>query len=710
MAIIGKIRKHSGLTILFVGVALFAFVIGDLSRGGFGGQNNKMGVILGEDIPYIEFEKAVEEQLALNRMSNPNQNVSATETFNIRNQVWATYVEDITLGTQCDKLGLAISPDEMYDLTTGENPHQYIVYNFSDPNTGQIDREAVLNLMGNLDQLTVEGQMQVSNLFTMMKKDALRNKYRTLLNKSYYAPSAFAEMQYQKSTESVSIEIVQLPYSAIADSTIILSEADYQKYYNEHKESYKQEESRDLEYIIFDVKPSAEDVNNARDYISGLYNELARLPIEDIPLFVNTNTDGDFYDSTWVTLNALSPYIAGMFEVNESGVTTAPYQDGDAFYTSRLLATAMRSDTMDAEHILINYRGRMQAPDTARTREVAQALADSLADVIRKPNSMPFSLLALQYSDDPGKMQNSGKYERFEDGAMVPEFNEAVQNGKTGDVVVVETIFGFHVIKIGNKSEPQKKYRVATIRRDIEPGEVTVQEAYMKATKLASENRTNAAFHTTAEENNYNIRTMPSVQAMSSNLTSVNSAARQVIRWAYGKDVKIGDVSGIFEGEDQFVVASLTGINPKGYASLESRKQIMEGQLKRDKKAEMILNQVKGETGTNVHDIAAKYNGFAPENSIRLTFNTMSLPENMGRESEVIGSALGLADGQFYGPIKGFNGVYFIKNVERIPGEPKENYNDEQNQMIQGFASRSSLYQNILEEKANIKDNRVIFY
>ncbi|MDL2254908.1 SurA N-terminal domain-containing protein, partial [Bacteroidales bacterium OttesenSCG-928-J16] len=290
MAIIGKIRKHSGLTILFVGVALFAFVIGDLSKG-FGGQNTTMGTVLGEDIPYIEFEKAVEQQVALSRMSNPNQNLTAEETFNIRNQVWRTYVEDITLGDQCGKLGMAVTSDEMYDLVAGDNPHQYIVYNFSDPNTGEINREAVMNMMSNLDQLTAEGQMQISNLFTMMKKDALRTKYRNLLNKSYYAPAAFAEMQYKKANENFSTEIVQLPYSAIADSTVVIADADYQKYYNDHKESYKQEESRDLEYVIFDVKPSADDIADTRNYIDNLYNELARISMEDVPMFVNTNTD-----------------------------------------------------------------------------------------------------------------------------------------------------------------------------------------------------------------------------------------------------------------------------------------------------------------------------------------------------------------------------------------------------------------------------------
>lgn len=709
MAIIGKIRKHSGLTILFVGVALFAFVIGDLSKG-FGGQNTTMGTVLGEDIPYIEFEKAVEQQVALSRMSNPNQNLTAEETFNIRNQVWRTYVEDITLGDQCGKLGMAVTSDEMFDLVAGDNPHQYIVYNFSDPNTGEINREAVMNMMSNLDQLTAEGQMQVSNLFTMMKKDALRTKYRNLLNKSYYAPTAFAEMQYKKANENFSTEIVQLPYSAIADSTVVIADADYQKYYNDHKESYKQEESRDLEYVIFDVKPSANDIADTRNYIDNLYNELARIAVEDVPMFVNTNTDGAFYDSTWAPITALSPYVTSTFEVNEPGLTVAPYRDGDAFYTSRLLATAMRSDTMDAEHILINYRGAMRAPDTARTREAAQALADSLMNVVKKPNSMPFQLLVLQYSDDPGKMQNSGKYERFVDGSMAPEFNEAVQNGKKGDVVVVETMFGFHIIRIGDKNEPQKMYRTATIQRNIEPSDATFQEAYMKATKLASENRNNAAFHIAADSNNYNIRKMTNIQAMGSVMTGVNSAARQAIRWAYAKDTKIGDVSGIFEGEDQFVVASLIGINPKGYATVESKKTTIEEQLRRNKKGEMIIAQVKGETSKNVYDIAQKYNGVAPDAPIRINFNTMSLPEGMGRESDVVGAATGLNDGQFYGPISGFNGVYFIKNIERTIDNPKENYDDEQKTMIQGFASRSSLYQTILEEKAKIKDNRHLFY
>lgn len=709
MAIIGKIRKHSGLTILFVGVALLAFVIGDLSRGGFGGQNTNVGEILGEDVPYIEFERTVEEQVAISQM-NRNQPMTQEETFSVRNQVWNSYISDIVMGNQYKKLGLAISQDEMYDLVAGENPHQYIVSNFTNPQTGAVDKEQVLRTMSNLDQYEAGFQVQVANLFKLMKEDAINTKYRTLLNKGYYAPSAFAEMQYNRNNEKASIEIVQLPYSAIADSTVVLTDADYQKYYNEHKESYKQEETRKLEYIVFDVRPSQADFESARKYITELYNELSALSAIDVPMFINTNTDGAFYDSTWVKKDALAPQIAEAFDNNAPGITIAPYLQGEAYYTSRFMAEAMRSDTMDAEHILIAYQGAMSAgEDAAPTRERAQFLADSLLAVVKKPNSMPFELLVMMHSNDPGKVQNSGKYERFVDGQMVPEFNEAVQNGKKGDVVIAESVFGFHIIKIGEKNAPQKMFRVATIQRDVVPSDATMQVEYMKATKLASENRTIDAFRNAATENNYNVREQDRVQPMANGLTAVTQP-RQIIRWAYNKDTKVGDVSPIFETDNQFVVAALSAINPKGYASMETQKTAIQNMVMREKKASMILDKVKGETSTNVNEIATKYSGTVPDAPIQINPNTMSLPNNFGREVEVVGATFGIEQGQFYGPIQGFNGIYFIKKTEQINADPKEDYSEEQTQMQSGFASRAYLYQRELQEKANIKDNRFLFY
>ena len=716
MAIIGRIRKYSGLTVIFVGVALAAFVLGDLGKRNFRRTNEDViGEIAGNDITYISFERAVARQQNLIKLNNPRANFSNDDMYSIREQIWNRMVDSIVYYEQFEKIGLAVSKDEMSDLIYGETPHQYIVQSFTNPQTGELDREYLVNFFTNLDQISPDIHSQVTNMLAVIQDETVKAKYRTLLNKSYYAPTAFAKMRYDSNNEKRSIDLVQIPYTAIPDSSVTLTDADYQKYYDEHKESYKKEETRKIEYVIFDIKPSTTDISDAERKIGDVYNELAALPLHDIPYFVRVHTDGAVYDSTWKTKNTLPPQIAEIIFSNAPGLTIAPYRDGDRYCTARLMEETMRSDTLSAEHILISFQGIPGAETDAPTKERAQFLSDSLVTVLKNPrNIMPFGIYALQFSKDPSATQNSGNLGRFADGSMVYPFNEAVQKGKKGDIVTVESQFGIHIIKIGDKNPPQKMVRVAMIEQILTPSKTTIDNVYMQASKFAVENRNIADFRTTAEASDYNVREMDNVQPMGNNLTGV-AQARQVIRWAFGKDnknnkIQINDVSDVITtGDNQFVVAALAEISPKGYASMESQKNMMQYQLMREKKGDMTLEKIGTNAGTDLETIKTKFDGIMSDVPIQLTFNTMSLP-GFGREPNVIGTTFGIKEGDFYGPIKGMNGVYFIKETERIAAEPKEDYSEERTQIQNGFASKSSLYQTVLREKAEIKDNRHLFY
>ena len=715
MAIIGRIRQYSGLTVIFVGVALAAFVLGDLGRKNWTRGDETIGKVAGNDITYLMFERAVARQQTLIKLNNPQTNFSNEDVFSIREQVWNNLVDSIVYYEQFDKLGLAVSADELSDLIYGEKPHQYIVSSFTNPQTGTVDKEYIVQFFTNLDQLNPDQRMQVSNLLAVMRDETLKGKYRTLLNKSYYAPTTFAEMRYKFTNEKRSVEVVQIPFNAIPDSIVTLTDDDYQKYYDKNKASYKREETRKIEYVIFDVKPSAADIYDVENRIGSLYNELAILPAHDVPYFVNFNTDGEFYDSTWKAKSALPPQIAEMIFANAPGVTVAPYRDGDYYYTARLMEETMRSDSMNAEHILIPFQGISGAQADAPTKERAEFLADSLAKAIRKPgNIMPFGFYALMFSKDPSAPQNSGNLGRFADGAMVPPFNEAIQKGKKGDIVTVESQFGIHVVKIGDKNPPQKMVRVAMIAQILTPSDATIKSVYAQASKFSIENRNIEAFRAAAEASNYNVREMDNVQPMGNNIGGITQA-RQVIRWAFGRDNKnnktqVNDVSDVINTSDnQFVVAALAAINPKGYATLESQKNAMQFQVMREKKGEMTLEKIGTNAGTDLAEIKTQFNGTMSDAPAQITFNTTSLP-GFGRELAVIGSVFGLKEGGFYGPVKGMNGVYFIRETERTAAEPKESYTEERTQMQSGFTSRASLYQNILRENAKIKDNRHLYY
>ena len=724
MAIIGRIRQYSGLTVIFVGVALAAFVLGDLGKRNFRSKSDTtVGKIAGVEISYEDFNRAVSYQQHLIKLNNPQINFTSEDLFSIQEQAWNHLVDSIIYYEQFEKLGLTISKKEVDDMIYGENPHPGIVSSFTDPETGEYEQNRN-QFFSTLDQHNPEDRIRLTAFLTGIKDEALKAKYKTLLNQSYYAPTAFAEMRYNFANEKRDIEIVQIPYMAIPDSIVTLTDDDYQKYYDEHKESYKREETRKIEYVIFDIRPSSTDISNAENKIGEVYNKLAALQPNEVPRFVNEHTHGASYDSLWKTQRALPPQIAEVMFFNAPGTTVPPYRDGDFYYTTRLMEEAMRSDTLEAEHILITFKGIPGAPADSPTKERAQFLADSLANALKKPNAMPFALCALQFSKDPYLSQNAGNLGRFADGAknypfMVYAFNEAIQNGKTGDIITVETPFGIHVIKISDKNPPQKMVRIATIEQILLPSKSTIDNIYAQASKFATENRNIEAFHATAEANNYNIREMDNLQAMGNNLSGVHQA-RQVIRWAFGKDnknnqVQVNDVSGVIGNvtENQLVVAALAAINPKGYATMESQKNAMQYQIMREKKGDMTLEKLDENVGTDLETIKTKYEGTMSETPVQITFSSSGLP-GFGREPLVIGSAFGIKEGAFYGPVKGMNGVYFIKETGRTPAEPKEDYTEERTQMQNEFAARTrnslAIYQNILRENAKIKDNRHLFY
>jgi len=309
--------------VVIIGVALAAFILGDFLKPGQGGNKKllNIGVIDGQDISGRDFSIKVEESLEMRRQ-NQQQNLTAQETFSVRQSIWDEMVSDIILGEQYDKLGVKVSVDELDDQIRGNEPHQYIVQNFTDPQTGTFDPQAVTNFLQNFNQVDASVQERYLMLENMIKEDRQRTKYNNLVSKGYYTPNAFAEEDYVIKNRKAKYHFVAPKYTSIPDSLIVLSDKDYQDYYEENKNNYKQEASVDIDYIIYEFKPSLDDRKNIDKEFGELYQEMQ--VTDNVINFVNANSDRR-YDSTWINEGTFAVEIDSVVFNSPVGTVYGPY-------------------------------------------------------------------------------------------------------------------------------------------------------------------------------------------------------------------------------------------------------------------------------------------------------------------------------------------------------------------------------------------------
>jgi peptidyl-prolyl cis-trans isomerase D len=708
MALIGTIRKHSALAVILVGVAISAFIVSDLftGRGKRGQALPSIGTIAGEEITVKDYNQKVEENIEAQRANQNKETLTAQETFDIRQNTWTQYLNEIIMGKEYDLLGLNVTTDELYDLVQGPRPHNLIMQYFQDPATKQYSPQMVLNFLQNLDNMKPEVKKQWLALEKYIKEDRLSQKYQAMVAKAYYMPQAFAAMDYTSKKKNAEIRFVAVRYTTIKDEDAVLTDKDYEAYYEKNKHIYEQEPSRDIDYVIFEVLPSAEDRSQTRESVYQVYDDFRNTP--DYITFVNSTSDKR-YDSTWFKKGQLPVMIDSLLFSSAVGTFVPPYEDGNAWHMARLMDNQARPDSMKAEHILIAYKGAYKAAESiTRTKEEAERLADSLITVLNADKTK-LQALAYQLSNDGSAKENNGDLGWFADGGMVYAFNQAVLKGNVGDIVKASTPFGFHVIKITGKKDPVTKIRVAIIDRAIAPSSKTFQDVYTLASSFAGENNTRTKFETAVTDQGLNKRSAASLREMGNNIPGIDYP-REIVRWAYYEGNKIGEVSPVFDVGGSYVVAVLTAIREKGIAPLDQMKDKIKNFVLNEKKASIIKEKINSSGSSDIYQIARDFNSKVDTN-LTLTFSSRNIP-GFGSEFQVIGEIFAMNEGDQSEPIQGNGGVFVVK-VDRFYEPPQSpDYNAYRDQLIAAFRQRISsnpMYL-ALQKKAKIEDNRLLYF
>ena len=707
MAVIGKIRKHSGLLVVVVGIALAAFVLGDFLRPSGNRPITIIGKIDGTEIPIQNYNDRVAEQLENLRAQQQTERVPAEEEFQIRQQVWNQIIEETILNDVYKKIGLIVTKEELSNEIIGDNPNRYVQQSFRDPNSETFDPEVVRNFLKNLNQQGPEMKRRYLSLERMVKDDIIRTKMKNLLSKNYHIPQPFAKLDYQIKNQNADVIYVAAKYSDVADSLINVTDNDLRNYYNDHIYNYRQEDSRTFDYVLFEILPTQEDRQDVKEEVDRLYVQFK--DAEDPAVFINSVSDTRF-DSTYKKESDLPISLAESIMSAKIDTVFPPYIEGDTHHIIKVLDFQQRPDSIEMSQMLVSYStARAGFQLNERSEEEAKVLVDSILTALKKAPSI-FEELALKYSDYPSVAEDKGALGWMTDGdrSFTNFFKEGVSL-KVNEPDTMETGLGIHVLLVTGKTALIPKVKIGQITRTVEPSSQTYRQVFSQANKFASENRTLAKFDTAVVNQGLNKRTAERISSTSNRIPGVEQS-RQIIRWAFWETTKVGDVSTIFEDDKQFVIAALKEIKNKGYSPFEQVKEQIRPLVVNKLKGEYLVKKINDFNATTLNDLASNMNSKV-DTAKNLSFSARNIP-GFGSEPNVIGQMFNVEPKQISKPIAGYNAV-FVAMIDRLTPSPEVNdFGTTIFQLRNSFESRvnSNAFIRALEKESKIEDNRLMFY
>ncbi len=712
MAIIGRIRKRAGIAVAVIAIAILSFIFSDIFSGSSTKIPNNMGVVDGTEITKLEFEE-MSKTIETNMLQQSNtDNLTTEQNYMVRQQAYQELLNEKLLAGEFQKLGLSVGKDELNDMFFGDFIDPMVLQNFSDPKTGTYNKQAISQYIAQFDKLPAEEQASWRNFENYIKKNRLQQKYEILLAKSMYMPKAIASHLSNLYDKTSTSRYVLLPFTSVADNSVKIEEADYKKYYEEHKNEFKlAEEIRDVEFVKFQITPSPADIQYINDTVAKIFEAFQQVSPSDLPSFVSTTSDR-MYDSNYYKKEAFAQIIPDslLSKVGVGGFI-APFQNGANWVMAKLTSMQSRPDSVRFSRIIIlnsNAGG-----DIKRTPEAATKLKDSVYDIV-KADAMGFENNVAKYSDDPEASKNMGDSGWLLDGQLQADLYNSINTTPINGIFVynIPNDMGYMLIKVTGKTAPVTKLQLATIIYEIRASEKTVNEIRDKANNFLGSATNMSSFTQAAQKQNLNINTSQ-LRDMDYQLNGT-PYAREIVRWAYNKETKKGDVAPeVFDlSGEMFVVVGLKDIKEKGILTLEQVKPYIENQVRIEKKAEVLLKKAETLIATDktLEAIAVKANAQI-DSAENISFGDPYFVQ-AGPEMRVLGSLAAATKTGIQKPVKGYNGVYILE----IDSFGKKAVKEEPQMIQQNFGMRNMqktsqlrLPLQILKDKAKIKNNFSFF-
>lgn len=702
MGIMSFLRNRLGLImVIVIGLALFAFIIGEVVHYGssfMNGDRTTIGEVAGEKIEYEDFNNKLEQNIRNFKQQSNQANLNPQMAAYVQQTTWNQEVSQRILQKQISKLGIAVGDLESISLVQGNNPSPQIVQAFTNRETGQFDRQQLMGFLSNINSSKADPAThdQWATFVNQIIEGKKSEKYLSLVRNGLYVNSLEAKDDYEARNKIANFKYVSLDYASIPDNGVKLTDEDYNTYYNQHKNEFKNpEELRAFDYVVFNAAPSKADTAVVKDQINKLLDGFKTNKNDSLFVAINAATPAPL---VYQKKGQLEPQLDSVMFNAAPGFVYGPYFSNGSYKIAKLINTEVGPDSVKARHILIN-------PATAGGVDKALAKADSLKKLIQGGKS--FADLAKTNSID-GSAAKGGELGTFPRGAMVPVFEDAVFKGKKGDFKIVTSQFGVHLIEIEDQKGSSKVVKVAIVDKPLTPSGKTQSAAYAQAQSFLSK-ATSSSFADAVKTDKLKKLTADDVTSSASAVTGLETA-RDVVKWAYG--AKVGDVSNqVFELGNQYVVAQVQAIKPKGILSVDLVKKQIEPAVRNQVKAKQLEdklnNALKGASGLD--KVAAQVGGkVTPVQNI--VFANPIIP-GVAQENKVVGAIFGSSLNKISKPIEGQNGVYvFVVDSFNNPPALNNALKDRQ-QIAQNLLQRldTDVF-NVLKEKADVKDYRAKFF
>ena len=702
MAVLGNLRKNSFVLISVIGMALFAFVIAGVFDGKGYSSQEPIGLVDDEKISIEEFRNQVD-------FLETSYNLSGMMAVN---NVWDQTVRNSVLNKQFDLSGVSSGRDHI-EFILAQNP----TYN-SDPrflnDAGIFEIEKFVDLIVELKTTSSQSYEQWQKQESIFESQSNEKIYFDLIKAGINYSFKDGEYEYLLQNDRVDIEYVQIPYSSVPDSVIKLKNSEVEKFIKSNESDFKVEASRNIEYVLFEEKPSLEDENDTKKILQEFliekteYNNVSKLEetspslltAKNLTEFINQYSEIKF-DSIYLPKGSLPTNDANiLFNLNKDQ-TYGPYLDGEYFKISRML-DRKTGGNVRASHILISYEGSQRASSQInRSKSEAKKEANRILKLVRK-NPDSFSALAFEFSDGPSK-SSGGDLGFFQENQMAKPFNDFVFSKREGSIGLVETDFGFHVINVVAKEDIVLLASVAI--KNI-PSDETSDKTFNMATKFEINLSKNNNLNTLAKENNYEIKIASGIKILDDNLPGLTNQ-RRLVQWLFTDEVKIDSYKRFDLSNGGYLIAQVKAIKQDGLSSVQDASFTAVPKVRNQKKAQLIIKQNKSFQSL---DELASANNSEIKKALALNQKNATI-SGAGREPLLVGYAFGLKINEISDFIIGENGVYKIKVLKNNKSSNLENYSSYTNQLL--VPSRSNVLSNVFQaakESSEIIDNRSIYY
>lgn len=697
MAVLEKIRVKLGVFItVVIALALLSFIIDPSTLQSVSSTMSSkydVGEINGKSVSYNEFQKDVEYYTSINEIMTGSSVSTEQQQVAIRNQAWQELINKFLFLKNAKAAGISVSEAEMISLTTGDMVSPMISQN-----------PAFMDESGNFskDRFVQFVQQTSSDQSGSLKAywDYLQNtiytqqyyaKYGSLFSQSDFTNPLMLAREVEDNNNTTDVEFVMVPYSFQTDSTIVVSDSEIKAYYDSHKKFYKQPASRDIEYVVVEVKPSDEDIAATNKMITDVYDEFATT--ENMKNFLLKNSDRQLSDYYYKRgeLNTISSEIND-FVFNDGKGASKVFTKDNTFYVARVMDTKMIPDSVYVRHILLQGE--------------QESLADSLVKAL-KSGKESFANVAALYSAD----QNTAAPERGDIGwmtqtYMIPGF-ESVMTARLNTVFTLDTQYGKHIVEVTKRTEPIEKKQVAILERETLASKETFNEYYAKANAVATKSEGKYEnFRKAVEEEGLYAHPVNRMLESSDRLGSIDDT-KEVTRWVF-EQKKPGKVSNIITvNNNYFFVVALKGIHKEGYAKVSEVssgiKSVLYAEKRGEKVAAEVAEKIKGLGSMEAIASALETTVSTKEG---VTFASMT---SQGLDPKFIGAISVAEPGRISAPLAGSIGVYVYKVTAHDTGAffTEDDAKARDAQMSQ---YELQMLVPVMIQDADVTDNRARFY